>query len=634
MKTFKELGIIDPLVKAIQEIGFETAMPVQEEVIPYLLGDNIDLVALAQTGTGKTAAFGLPILQKLLTDDSNRKKNNPTALILSPTRELCVQIADDLANYAKYASKISVVAVYGGADINGQIRAIERGVDIIVATPGRLLDLLRRNKLALSEVRTVVLDEADEMLNMGFSDSIDEILKEIPEHRHLLLFSATMPKEIARIAKSYLKNPKEIIIGDKNSINENIKHIYYVISAKSKYLALKRIADFYPNVYAIVFCRTRAETKEVAELLIKDGYNADALHGDLSQAQRDYVMQRFRFKTINMLVATDVAARGLDVNDLTHVIHYGLPDDVESYTHRSGRTARAGKTGLSIAICHSREKSRIRMIEERIGGRFERAFLPGGRAICEKQIDGLAERIEREQPDTNTDIDDILPAVLNKLATIERDDLIRRIVSLEFRRLFEYYKVAPQIEEADEHWHLPLSEREKSQRERGARSDRGKSSKSTEEGMVRLNINFGKADKIYPNKLIELINRCCPGPRVKIGKIDLYANEAFFDVDEYEADSVISEMNRYEVNGRPIQVGFSKDEDSKRSFHRPGRTRRAESQGRRRPTQPTSRRGTSSRGTRGKDYPPLKDKKKARKQKEDTGSSSNERFYDFYNKKR
>lgn len=559
MNTFQELGIIDPLIEAITEIGFEHPMPVQEAVIPYLLGDDIDLIALAQTGTGKTAAFGLPLIQKIVNTNRKPEAKKPAALILSPTRELCLQIADDLISYSKLLDQIQIVPVYGGASIEAQIRSLRNGVSVLVATPGRLVDLINRKAVSLENTNTVVLDEADEMLNMGFTESLNEILSHVPEERHMLLFSATMPKEINAIARSYMHDPKEIVIGSRNMANTNIKHQYYLVAAKHKYPALKRVVDFYPNVYGIVFCRTRAETQEIADKLIQDGYNADSLHGELSQAQRDYVMQKFRIGHIRLLVATDVAARGLDVDNLTHIIHYGLPDEIEVYTHRSGRTARAGRTGLSIALCHSREKSKIKGIEQRIGQSFERAYLPDGKAVCEKQIYHLADKIEREVPEENSAIEDLLPGIMRKLEWIDKQDLVKRIVSLEFRRMLEYYRSAPTIDEADEKGRIKTETNETRRNKRNAQA---------EEGMSRLMINFGKADQLFPDKLIELINRCCPGPRIKIGKIDLLSRQAYFEVEEDIADKVISMMNDYEVNGRLIRVEyakpFSKDEQHSR----------------------------------------------------------------------
>ncbi|WP_211604844.1 DEAD/DEAH box helicase [Porphyromonas gingivalis] len=548
MKTFEELGIAKPFLKAIAELGFEQPMPVQEEVIPYLLGEDIDLIALAQTGTGKTAAFGLPLLQKI-----DLSGGRPQALVLCPTRELCLQIADDLNSYSKYLSDVHILPVYGGTPIDAQIRALRRGVQIVVATPGRLLDLMRREAVSLSDIHTVVLDEADEMLNMGFAEDLEQILADIPSERHLLLFSATMPKEISKIAASYMKDPKEIVIGNKNEGNANIKHLYYMVSARHKYLALKRIADYYPNIYGIVFCRTRKETQEIADQLIQDGYNADSLHGDLSQAQRDYVMQKFRVRNLQLLVATDVAARGLDVNDLTHVIHFGLPDDVESYTHRSGRTARAGKTGLSIAICHVKEKGKIKNIERTMQKQIERARIPSGAEICEKQLFNLADRIERVDIENTTAIDSVLNEVNKKLEWIEKDELIRRVMALEFNRMLDYYQRAEDVEE--------VVERKKDEAS-GDRKNRKRGTGEAEEGMTRLFINFGKMDQMFPNRLIELINRCIPG-RVNIGRIDLMPRFAFFDVDEFEAKNVVETLNRYEVDGRRIHVEYA---DAKKDY--------------------------------------------------------------------
>jgi len=405
MTKFTDLGIANNILKGINELGFEEAMPVQEEVIPVLLETNRDIVALAQTGTGKTAAFGLPIVQQI-----NISEKYPQALILSPTRELCVQIAKDLMAYSKYVDGLKVLPIYGGANIDAQIRGLRMGTHIIVATPGRILDLIKRGRADITRVGTVVLDEADEMLNMGFRDDLNEILESVPDERRTLLFSATMPKEVAAISKNYMKNPEEITIGKKNSGAESIKHMYYLVQARDRYLALKRIADLNPDIYSIVFCRTRQETKEVAEWLIKDGYNADALHGDLSQAQRDHVMNRFRLKSLQMLVATDVAARGLDVNDLTHVINYNLPDDIEVYTHRSGRTGRAGKKGISIAIVHLREKSRIKEIEKKINKNFEKAPIPTGKEICKKQLFHLIDKMEKVEVD-HEQIEEFLPEI-------------------------------------------------------------------------------------------------------------------------------------------------------------------------------------------------------------------------------
>ena len=549
--TFEELGVSAPICQAVRELGYEQPMPVQEAVIPYLLGAPIDLIALAQTGTGKTAAFGLPLLQNVersLQAQPNDGVATPRALVLCPTRELCLQIADDLTAYSKYLPSVRILPVYGGSSIEAQIRTLRRGVEVIVATPGRLIDLMERGVASLDSIETVVLDEADEMLTMGFSESLQTILAEVPKERHLLLFSATMPREISSIAASYMHQPKEIIVGTKNEGNKNIRHYYYVVSARHKYLALKRIADYYPDIYGIIFCRTRRETQEIADQLIRDGYNADALHGELSQAQRDYVMQKFRIRNLQLLVATDVAARGLDVNDLTHVIHYGLPDDIESYTHRSGRTARAGKMGISIAICHSRERGRLRDIERISHATIERKHLPTGQAICEKQLFHLADRIERVELTEDTTLDTVLPELVRKLDWIDREELVRRLMLLEHRRLLDYYESEETIEEADDKGRLSGEAKEGKKRD--------KRNAVAEEGMKRLFINFGKLDRMFPNKLIELINKCVPG-RVKIGKIDLLPRFAFFEVEEADAQEVIRSMSSYEVDGRRIAVDYA-----------------------------------------------------------------------------
>lgn len=550
MKTFEELGVAAPILKAIQELGYESPMPVQEEVIPFLLGEDNDVIALAQTGTGKTAAFGLPILQKI-----DVKTYQPQALILCPTRELCLQIADDLNDYSKYIDNLKVLPVYGGSSIESQIKTLKRGVHVVVATPGRLLDLMNRKTVNLSMVKNVILDEADEMLNMGFTESINEILTAVPSTRNMLLFSATMPQGIANITKNYMKHPKEIVIGKKNEGNKNIKDIYYMVRAQDKYLALKRIADYYPNIYGIIFCRTRKETQEIADKLIQDGYNADSLHGELSQAQRDYVMQKFRVKNIQLLVATDVAARGLDVDDLTHVINYGLPDEIESYTHRRGRTGRAGKTGISISICHIKEKSKIRLIENIIKKKFEKGIIPSGHDICNKQLFNLVDQIEKVKVNEE-DIAMLMPQIYRKLEWLDKEDIIKRVVSLEFNRMIDYYKEADEIQEVDE------------RSERKARGERrGQRNHTAEEGFVRLFINFGKIDGLYPNQLIELVNRCVPG-KIRIGKIDLRDSFSFFEVEENEAKHAVNSMNGFEVDGKRISVEFAQEKNENKDNRR------------------------------------------------------------------
>ncbi len=542
MKTFQELGIEAPILKAIEELGYQTPMPVQEQVIPHLLREDTDLIALAQTGTGKTAAFGLPLLQRIVINDLY-----PQALILAPTRELCLQIADDLADYSKYLDNLRITPVYGGASIEVQIRSLRKGTHIVVATPGRLIDLVKRHCVSLEKISTVIMDEADEMLNMGFLDSINEILSFIPEERKMLLFSATMPSGVEQIARNYMHNPQEIVVGSRNEGAENIRHVYYMVSAKDKYLALKRIADFCPNIYGIIFCRTRRETQEIADALIADGYNADALHGDLSQAQRDIVMQKFRLRNLQLLVATDVAARGLDVTDLTHVINYGLPDDIETYTHRSGRTGRAGKSGISVSIVHSREKGKIRAIEKIIGKKFEREHIPSGQQICEKQLFNWVDRIEKVEIN-ESEIEPLLPPIFRRLSWLDEQDLIRRFVSLEFNRLLEYYRDAPDIDLPDE---APRERKEKEKTKKNEGAKREKGSCVAERGFARLFVNQGRASGCFPANLIELINSNVPG-RINIGRIDLFADYSLIDVEEKAAQKVIAALKHADFFGNRV----------------------------------------------------------------------------------
>ena len=572
MKTFEELGVNEAIRDAIVELGFEHPMPVQEEVIPYLLGENNDVIALAQTGTGKTAAYGIPVLQK--TDATNKVTQ---ALILSPTRELCLQIADDLKSFGKNIDGLHIVAVYGGASITIQIHELRHGAQIIVATPGRLIDLMERRVVKLDNLRNIVLDEADEMLNMGFSDSINTIFEAAPADRNTLLFSATMSKEIEKIAKSYLTNYKEIVVGSRNEGAENVNHIYYLVNAKDKYLALKRIADFYPHIYAIIFCRTKIETQEVADKLIKDGYNAEALHGDLSQQQRDLTMQKFRQHTIQLLVATDVAARGLDVDDLTHVINYGLPDDVENYTHRSGRTGRAGKKGTSISIIHSREKSKVRNIEKIIGKDFVDGTLPTPEEICKKQLYKVMDDIMKTDVDEEQ-IEPYMKDIDRQFEYIDKEDIIKKMVTVTFGRFLDYYKNAPQILK-------PSTKRS----ERGERGERGTSgnrrSRKTEAGYRRLFINLGKQDGFYPGEIMQFMNRHVHG-RQAIGHIDLLQRFSYIEVPDTDADKVMRSLNGTSYKGREVRCndadegGRGRDVRSSR-----GSSRNNESGGRRnRPT--------------------------------------------------
>ena len=543
--TFEELGVREDLLKAITELGYENPMPVQEKVIPHLLNEDNDVVALAQTGTGKTAAFGLPVLQRI---DVSRKV--PQALIISPTRELCLQIGGDLADYSKYINGLKVLPVYGGSSIESQIRSLRNGVQIIVATPGRLLDLIKRGTVDLQNVHTVILDEADEMLNMGFVDDINDILTHVPEQRKMLMFSATMPPEIAKIAARFMHNPEEYVIGTRNEGAENVRHIYYLVHARDKYLALKRIADYNPSIYGIIFCRTRRETQEIADKLIVDGYNADSLHGDLSQAQRDAVMKKFRERNLQLLVATDVAARGLDVSDLTHVINYGLPDDVATYTHRSGRTGRAGKTGVSVSIVHSREKSKIRSIEKRIGKQFELKEVPTPERIIERQLYNLADRIEKVKVDEDV-ISKYIPGIQKKLEWLSGEDLIKRVLSLEFNRLLDYYKDAPKLDIVTE-----KKSKEKGSKKRSGNgaemSQEEKDRRTGEPGYDRVYINVGKADGFFASDLISLINENVHGNRVDVGRIDLMPGYSLFDVRKGEGQRVASALRNSDFYGKRL----------------------------------------------------------------------------------
>lgn len=547
---FEALGVEPRLLKAIKELGFESPMPIQRLVIPHLNHNVGDVVGLAQTGTGKTAAFGLPVLQRV-----NVELEKPQALIIAPTRELCLQIAGDLADFSKYIENLRILPVYGGSSIDSQIRSLKKGVQVIVATPGRLIDLIKRGEVKLADVNTVILDEADEMLNMGFLEDIEEILTHVPEHRKMLMFSATMPKEIEGIAKKFMREPAEFVAGNKNEGAKNVKHIYYMVKAHDKYLALKRIVDNAPDIYGLIFCRTRRETQEIADKLIADGYNADCLHGDLSQAQRDLAMKKFRDHVTQLLVATDVAARGLDVDDLTHVINYGLPDDVAVYTHRSGRTGRANKTGVSVAIIHSREKGKLRQIEKKIGKEFEYKKVPTPEHIIEKQIYNLADRIERVQVD-DSQIEKYLPGVRKKLEWLSEEDLLKRVLSLEFNRLLAYYRDMPDID---------LNESDKKQKkERGTKKDRNQKDKdrrTAEPGMERIALNAGKAQGLFPGTLMDMINRNVEGRKPDVGRIDLLTDYTLFDVKKDEAKKVISALNGIEFFGTRLKADIATDRD-------------------------------------------------------------------------
>lgn len=611
--TFEDLGVSGPILKAIKEMGYESPMPVQEKVIPYLLGNNNDVVALAQTGTGKTAAYGLPVLQKIDTSSTDTQ-----AVIMAPTRELCLQITDDLKDYSKYIDGLHVLAVYGGASIEPQIRSLKKGVQVIVATPGRLVDLMERKVAKLNTVQNVVLDEADEMLNMGFSESIDAILAGVPAERNTLLFSATMSKEIERIAKNYLHDAKEIVVGSRNEGAEHVNHIYYMVSARDKYNALKRIADYYPEIYAIIFCRTRMETQEIADKLIKDGYNAEPLHGELSQAQRDLTMQKFRQHTVQLLVATDVAARGLDVDELTHVINYGLPDDIESYTHRSGRTGRAGRSGTSISIIHIKEKGKVCAIENQIQKKFVPGILPTGQEICAKQLLKVIDDIEKVEVDEDM-IAPFLPEVYRKFDMMEKEDLIKRMVSMEFNTFLNYYKNAPEIIQPSEKGERKNERRGEGEKRnyRDRKNERGNSrSRTAEPGYTRLFINIGKKDHVTQKSFMGFINRVSQGTNIELGRIDLLQNFSFFEVPERQAKTAIKVLAGTDFDGRTVNVEITDNNDKNQhgNDRRGGSRRDDHGRGRR---DDRSRRSSSERSDR--------NERGGRKGKEDMRSAKGSR---------
>ncbi len=588
MITFEELGISQQYVRAVKELGFENAMPVQEKVIPLLLNENQDMIVLAQTGTGKTAAYGLPLIQMI-----DPEVNHPQVLVLCPTRELCMQIAGDLNDFAKFNDDLTTLPVFGGSSIDMQIKALKKGIQIVVATPGRLLDLIRRKAIKLYQVKTVVLDEADEMLNMGFSEDLNSILETVPPQRRALLFSATMPAEVAAIARKYMKDPFEVTIGTKNSGAENIKHVYYTVHAKDKYPALKRIVDYYPAVYGIVFCRTRKETQEIADKLIHDGYNAESLHGDLSQVQRDTVMNKFRIGHIRLLVATDVAARGLDVENLTHIINYNLPEDIDSYTHRSGRTGRAGRAGTSIILINLKEKYLIRKIEKKINKTFTSSAVPSGRQICEKQLFSMIDKMEKVDID-HEEIDTYLPQIYRKLEWLEKEDVIKRFVALEFNRFLDYYKNAPDLNVPEDNFKGNRKEKpgKGDWNERSGKPDwkdksgkpdwkdksgkpdwKDKSGKpdwseqsgkpgwkergkGTEQGYKKITINKGKADGMYAAELMELINRNTPGVKIRLGKIELSKRATVFEVPDSSADQLMNVLKDAWFGDEQVRVNF------------------------------------------------------------------------------
>lgn len=538
MNTFDQLGLQENILKAIKELGFENPMPVQEAVIPRIIENNTDIVALAQTGTGKTAAFGLPLLQ--LIDPDNKKTQ---ALILSPTRELCMQIASDLNSYSKYMPSIKVTAVYGGASIEAQAKQLKAGTQIIAATPGRMLDMIMRKYADLSEIQFLVLDEADEMLDMGFEEDVKSIIESTPKDRHTYLFSATMPADVEKIARRYMKNPETVSMGQRNVGATNVKHIYYLSHARDRYTVLKRVADFHPDMYAIVFCRTRQETQEISDSLIRDGYSADALHGDLSQSQRDHVMKKFRDKHLNMLVATDVAARGIDVSDLTHVINYQLPDDSDNYIHRSGRTGRAGKDGISISIINMKEKGRIKMLERQIGKPFSAGKIPSGRQVCEKQLYHLIDRMENVNV-IEDEINDFLPVIYKKLDWMSKEEIIKRFVSVEFNSFLEYYRDAKDLN-VDE------------SRERGDRSEGG--------SWTRIFMSIGRKDGLIAPKLLGLVNEYTQSRDLKVGRIELGDTFTFIEIDTKYVPLFMESFKDRTLNDRPIRVDIAEGQSSERT---------------------------------------------------------------------
>jgi len=537
MSTFLELGLKEPINKALTDLGYEKPTVIQEKAIPQIITSTDDLKAFAQTGTGKTAAFSLPILE--LADDT---KKNTQAIILSPTRELAVQIGNNIKEFAKYMPNIKVVTVYGGANIEEQIRGLKRGAQIVVGTPGRTVDLINRRALKLGNIEWLVLDEADEMLNMGFKDELDKVLDATPETKQTLLFSATFPREVEAIARNYMTKPVEVTSGQKNTGSDDVSHEYYLVSERTRYPAVKRIADLNPDIYAIIFCRTRRETQEVADNLIKDGYNADALHGELSQAQRDSVMGKFRKKTVQILVATDVAARGLDVNSLTHVINHKLPDQIENYTHRSGRTGRAGKSGISIALVSNKEKGRIGAIERIIKKKFVQAKIPTGKEICQNQLMHLIDKVNAIEV-KQSEIENFLPSIYDKLEGLSREELIQKFVSLEFNTFLSYYENARDLND--------LSSK-----------DTGRNGRGSNENMTRFFINIGRKDSLNPARLIGLINDQKITDNIEIGAIDILDTFSFFEIDKKFEEQTLNSFseNQPEFSGRGVNIEITKKE--------------------------------------------------------------------------
>jgi ATP-dependent RNA helicase DeaD len=530
MKNFESLGLSPGLVESVELLGFETPTPIQEKAIPVLLKGTQDFVGLAQTGTGKTAAFGLPLLELV-----DHTKGDTQALVLAPTRELTLQITNDLENFSEKFKSFNIVAVYGGASIGEQIRKVKRGAQIIVATPGRLIDLIERKAVRLETIRFVVLDEADEMLNMGFKEDLDKILSFTPETKITWLFSATMPREVRAIMKNYMTDPYELTVGEQNKGNVNIEHRYVLVPEREKYAALKRILDFTPDIFGLIFCRTRIDTQRIAEMLIKDGYNADSLHGDLTQQQRDRVMVKFRNRALQILVATDVAARGIDVEDITHVIHMNMPDEMEFYTHRSGRTARAGKKGISIAMISRSEQGRLKQVEKSLKTPVKRMLVPTGAEVCQKQLLGLMHKV-REVKVNEEEMEALLPAVYEELNHLTKQEIIKRFASLEFNRFLDYYRNSPDLNDLD------------------GKSD-GKGGRYATG--TRFFINIGKMDGLDKSKILEVLDDMAGLEKKDIGKIDLKGAYSFFEVEKGREEQILRSFKGMEYQGRPIRVDIA-----------------------------------------------------------------------------
>ena len=555
METFNDIKLSKQITKSLSELGFVKPTPIQAKTIPLLMDSNNDLIGSAQTGTGKTAAFGIPSIH--LTDLSDSRTQT---LILCPTRELCMQVTSDIKTYSKYIDNLGVVPIYGGASMEVQIRAIKKRSQIVVGTPGRTKDLLKRKKLFIDRVERVILDEADEMLSMGFKDDLDFILSKISTDNQKLFFSATMPKKLSSIVKQYMNNPVTVAVDPVNTASTNVKHIVHMVQARDRYEVVKRIADINPTIYGIVFCRTRRETKDIASKLVYDGYNADALHGDLSQSQRDDVMRKFRKGQLQLLVATDVASRGLDVNDLSHIINFNLPDDPEVYTHRSGRTGRAGRKGISIAIVHSRETRKVRDIEKLSGVRFEKKLVPTGEDICKKQLFSLIEKIKSVQVD-NEKIEPFLDTINEKLEGLSREQLIKQFVSAEFNRFVSYYKNARDININSKDSRDGGGRKNRSNRDR-SRNNRDKSrnnkDRSSRVKFSRFHINVGSKNNVNPVKLIGLINDNLKSKNMEIGKIEIMKGFSFFEIDEKFSKSLAGALNGKNFNGTIVKIEGSR----------------------------------------------------------------------------